>query len=108
MDLSLIVNPLVSVGTESVHMSEAIRGTAIGEKDGDLMECFGRHGPEVPCCVGIFQVGLGVSLLTVDEVRELNWVLNEENWSVVTNHIVVALFGVELDGETSGISISIS
>jgi hypothetical protein len=43
----------------------------------------------------------------VDEVGELGGIANEENRSVVTNHIPVTLFGVELDGETTRITFSI-
>lgn len=43
----------------------------------------------------------------MDEVRELDWVLDEEHWSVVTDHIVVTLLGVMLDGETARITVTI-
>ena len=43
----------------------------------------------------------------MDEVRELNWIFDEEDWCIVSNHIVVAFFSVELNSETSGVSDAI-
>lgn len=54
------------------------------------------------------QVSGRVSLLGVNEVRELDWVLNEEDWSVVAYHVVVSFFSVELNSEPSRISFSVS
>lgn len=50
---------------------------------------------------------LGMALLGVDEVRELNRILDEEHRSVVANHVVVALLGVELNRESSGVTVAI-
>ena len=65
-------------------------------------------GPEVPNCVWVTQIVLGISLLTVNEVGELHWVLYEKDRCVVADHVVVALLCVELDGETSGVSNCVS
>ncbi len=45
-----------------------------------------------------------VTLLGVDEVWELGRITQEEYWCVVCNHIPVALFGTELDRETSRVA----
>lgn len=66
------------------------------------------EGPEVPGHVWVSQVSLGVPLLTVDEVRELDRVLNEEYGSVVSNHVVVSFFSVELQREPSRVSVGVS
>ena len=50
--------------------------------------------------VGILEVSLRVTLLSVDEVRELGGVTNEEHRGVVENPVKVALLGLDLDGET--------
>jgi methyl coenzyme M reductase subunit C-like uncharacterized protein (methanogenesis marker protein 7) len=50
-------------------------------------------------------VRLGFS--SVDDIRELHRVLNEEDRDVVSNDIPVALVGVELDGETAHVSHSV-
>ena len=43
----------------------------------------------------------------VDEVRELHWILDEEDRSIVSNHVVVSFFGVVLESETTRITITI-
>lgn len=43
----------------------------------------------------------------MNEVRELDGVLDEEYWGVVTDHVIVAFLGIMLDGETTGITIAI-
>jgi len=49
-------------------------------------------------------VGRRVTLLGVDEVRELGRVAEEEDGSVVSNDVPVALIGPELDRETTGVT----
>ena len=64
--------------------------------------------PEIEDHVWIGQVGGWVSLLGMEEIWELNWIIDEENRGVVSNHIVVTFFGVMLDSESSWISDGIS
>ena len=71
------------------------------------MESFWGEGPEVPCHLSGLYASLRVSLLGMDEIWELDWISDEEDWSVVADHIVVSLLGVELDGESSGISLAV-
>jgi len=52
-------------------------------------------------------MGGWVTLLGVDEVWELGWVSQEEDWGVVGNHVPVALIGSELDGETTWVTSAI-
>ena len=42
-----------------------------------------------------------VSLLGMDKARKQNWISNEKNRGVVSNHIPVSFLGVELDGESN-------
>lgn len=49
-----------------------------------------------------FIVGLGFD--SVDDVGELNGVLNEEDWDVVTDQIPVTFLRIELNGETSNVT----
>ena len=72
------------------------------------MNGFGGEAPEVPHHVGVFAVGLRVSLLGVDEVWEFDGITDEEDGSVVSDHIPVALFGVEFDGESTGVTFGVS
>lgn len=71
------------------------------------MERLWAYAPEVPCCVGILNTCSGISLLAVNEVRELDWVTDEEDWGVVSYHIIVAFFSVEFNGETTRITFSV-
>lgn len=106
-DLTLGVDPTEGVTAVSVHVAVSVRGTTIGEEDADLVSTLGGQTPEIPGHVAVLAVGLGVSLLGVDEVRELDGVSNEEDGGVVSNHVPVALLSVELDGKTSGVSLSV-
>ena len=54
----------------------------------------------VPEHVSILQVSLRVTLLSVDEVRELRGITDEEDRSVVEHPVQVALVGLDLDSET--------
>lgn len=105
--LSLGVDPFEGVGAVAVHMSVAIGGSSIGEKNGNLMNRLGNQTEEVPEHIGAFKVGLRVSLLSVDEVGEFDGISDEEDRGVVTSHIPVTLLSVEFAGESSGISLSI-
>ena len=49
-----------------------------------------------------FSLGLGFS--RVNDVREFDCILNEEDWNVVANEVPIALTGVELDSKTTDIS----
>ena len=43
----------------------------------------------------------------MDEIGELHWIFDEEYRRVVSNHIVVTLFSIELECETSWISVAV-
>jgi len=96
------------MGTVAIHESVTIWGTSVGEEDSDLVHGLWSVLPEIEDHVWISQVGGWVSLLGVEEVWELDWVVDEEHWGVVSNHVVVTLFGVEFDGEASWVSDGIS
>ena len=107
-DLSLLVDPSEGVAAIPVHVTITVRGSSVREENGDLVGTLRGEGEEVPEHVGVLAVGLWVPLLGVDEVWELDWVSDEEDWGVVANHIPVTLLSVELDGEASWVSLSIS
>lgn len=107
-DFSGSVNPLESVGGVPVHVSVTVWSSSIGEKNSDLMESLWGVLPEIEDHVGVVEVSGWVSLLRMEEIWEFNWIIDEENWSVVSNHIVVTFFSVEFNGESSWISDGIS
>ena len=58
--------------------------------------------PDLHC--NIFEIGLRVPLLGVNEDGELGWVAEEEDGGVVEHPIPVALFSVEFQGEAARVS----
>jgi hypothetical protein len=108
MYLSLLIDPLVCVRTETIHKSESIWSSSVREQNGNLMQSLWTETPEVPSHVRVLNTSFRVSLLAVNEVGELNRILDEKDWSVVSNHIEISLLSVELNCETSRISFSVS
>lgn len=72
------------------------------------MRCLRSQGNKIPEHVGVFQVSLWISLLSVDEAREENRVADEEDGRVVADDIPNAIVGVELDSEAAGIACCVS
>merc|ERR1719443_1687586 len=72
------------------------------------MKSFWAVLPEIEDHIRVSQVGGWVSLLTMKKIWELDWVIDEEDWSVVSNHIVVALLSVEFDCKSTWVSHGIS
>jgi len=72
------------------------------------MAGFRNKTQKVPHHISIFQVGVWISFLGVNEIREFDWISDEENWSIVSNHIIISFFSVKFNSKTSWISFSIS
>lgn len=64
-------------------------------------------GEIVPEGISVFQICLGIPLLSVDESRELGWVSNEEDGGIIVHPVQVPLLGIEFSGEASGVSCGI-
>lgn len=88
-------------------MSVSNRCTSVGEQEKNLMNRFRAQTPEVPSHVRVMLVSLRVSLLAVNKIREFDRVSDEEDRSIVTNNIIVALFCVKFQSETSRIPSNI-
>jgi len=43
----------------------------------------------------------------VDNIRELNRILDKKEWCIVADEIDYSLFGVELNGESSWVTIGV-
>jgi hypothetical protein len=43
----------------------------------------------------------------MNEVRELNWIFNKEDWGIVSDHIIVSFFSIMLDSKAARITIAI-
>lgn len=48
----LRVDEAVGMAAKSVHVAIAGRNAAVAHDDGDLMQCFGQQGPEIPVIGG--------------------------------------------------------
>lgn len=106
--LLLGIDPPESVRGVSVHVPVAIRSAVIGVQDSSLVSAFGYEREEVPDHVWVGQVGLGVTFLGMNEVRELDWVSNEKDRSVVPHEIPVAVFSVKFNSEATWIPLGVS
>lgn len=103
-DFTLVVDPLVGVRGVTIHVSETIRDTSVTEQNGNLVERFRTQTPEIPSHIWVSNVVVRVLLLTVNEVREFDWVPDEENRSVISYHVIISFLCIEFNGESSWIS----
>jgi hypothetical protein len=90
-----------------MHEAIAVWDTSITHQDHELMDRLGilrKIIPEHGAIIGMGQVSGGMTLLGVDEVRELGWVSEKEDWSVVGDNVPVPFVGPHLDRETPGVS----
>lgn len=62
----------------------------------------------VPEHGGVFEVGLRVALLRVDEDGEVDRIPQEENGRVVEHPVEIALLSIEFDGKTCSFNQSVS
>jgi len=90
---------------KAFHHPQAARDGAIGHGPDDHVGGFGHQRNEVPeGVVGRATGGdfvMRLRLHRVDEVRELDGVLDEEDRHVVTHQVEVAFIRIELHGETA-------
>jgi hypothetical protein len=105
--VTFIIYPSESVRGVTIHVSVAVGSSAVAEENGDLMEGFRWKAPEIEAHVGVLCVVGGIALLAVNKVGELNGILNEENRSVVADHVVVTFFGVVLNGEATRVTVAV-
>ena len=102
--LTGLVNPLIGVRTETIHVTEALWNAAVTHHIGHLVCRLWGAGPEIPLHVGVAQARTRHALLGMNEVRELNAVAEEKHRGVVTHNVVIALRGVKLQGKTTHIA----
>ncbi|CFP67595.1 Uncharacterised protein [Bordetella pertussis] len=105
--LAGVVDEAVGMRAEAVLLAIVLRQSAIAHQDGDLVQRFRVERPEVPGGGGVAQVGLGVALLGMDEVGELERIANEEHGRVVADQVPVAFVGIELDGEATHVTFGV-
>lgn len=104
---SIRLGPLVSVTRVSVHVPVGVGGASVGEESHYLMDRLLVGGEIIPEHGGIFQIRLGVPLLSVDEEWKLGRITDEEDGGIVIHPVPVAFFCVELDGEAARVTGSV-
>ena len=109
--LALGVDESKGVDTESLHHAVGTGNGAITHGPGEHVSGLGVVKLEIPEVV-VSRLGLGdlvvrLGLASVDDIRELDGVLDEEDGDVVANEIPVTLLCVELGGETTDITNSV-
>lgn len=105
-----LVDELQGVPAVAVHMAIAVGDTTVTHQDENLVHRLGVLGKVVPKharVISTAQVGSGMPFLSMDEVRELGRVAQEEDGRVVGDHVPVALIGTELDAEASRITSAV-
>lgn len=118
--LAFLVDKFESVAGVSVHEAVTVRDAAVTHENHHLVDRLGVIREVIPehcragqrlarsaenriaryILVGTSQVRGRVTLLSVNEMRELGRITQEEHWGVICNHIPVALLCAELDRES--------
>jgi len=91
-----------------VHMTIGSGDAPVTHNYGNLVQCFRQRCPEVPVVAGAAHVGAGVTLDSVVEVREFEWIAQEEDRRVVADEVPVSLLGIELHRKAPNVPLSIS
>lgn len=105
--VTFVIHPSEGVRRVSIHVSVAVRSSAVAEKNGNLVKGFRGETPEIEGHVGILCVVGGITLLAVDKVGELYGIFNKEDWRVVSNHVIVTFFSIVLDSEPTRVTITV-
>ena len=82
--LAILIHKLERVAAVAVHVAYPVRRAAIREQEGDLVSRLRPQRDEVPEHVRVLEVGHRVTLLGVDEARELGEENTSENSMIVT------------------------
>ena len=85
MEVSVFVDEFQGVSGVAVHVGVAVGGSSVAEQDHDLVDGFLVCAEIVPEHIGVFQVGLRIAFLGVNEEREFAGISQEEDWSIVHN-----------------------
>lgn len=93
---------------EALHEPEGTGNGAIGHDPHDHVHAFRRQADKVPeVVVGSLSLGegpVGLLLGGVDQVREFDGILDEEDRDIVTDEVPVPLLGIELHSKSAHIA----
>ena len=105
--LSFIIHPFKCVSREPIHMSVSIWNTTLTIEEHNVLDWFRSITNEVPWHIRISDICLWVSISTVDNIRELNRISNEEERSVIADPVTDSIFCVKFNCESSWISVCV-
>jgi hypothetical protein len=105
---AVVLAPLEGVTGISMLLEVTIRSSTIREKNHHLVDGLGVLRQVIPEHIRILQMGLGIPLLGMDEVRELGRVTDEEDGSVVEDPIPVTFLGPQFEREPARVAGGVS
>src|SRR5882724_614224 len=101
------IEEAVRMAAEAVHVTEALRNTALAHDNRDLMQSFGQQRPEVPVVISAAHAGTRIALDGVVEVGKAQRVTEKEYRRIVAYDVPVAFLGVKLQGEAADVALSV-
>ena len=88
-----------TVHPETFHEAKGPRDGAIRHHPHDHVHAFRRERDEIPEIVmrglRLRESAIRLFLYRMDEVRELDWILDEEDGNIIADNVPIALFGIK-------------
>src|SRR5580704_12170575 len=91
-----------------MHVAERLGNATVGHDNGDLVQRLRKVRPEIPVAVRAPQARPRITFDRMVEIRKLQRIAKEEYGSIVSDQIPVALVCVELQRESTDVSLGIS
>src|SRR3984893_3000140 len=90
-----------------MHMAERLGNATVGHDNGDLVQRLRKVRPEIPVIVCASHASSRISLNRMVQIRKLQRIAKEEERSIVTHKVPVPLVCVELQCESTDVSLGI-
>lgn len=102
--LALCVDPLESVATVAVIETPTLRSAVVAKEHETSVVALRSVAEQVEDTVIVEEEVLGIAILRSDDIGTLNGISAEKDGEVQPYDVVVALYGVEFDGETARVA----
>src|SRR5690606_22185361 len=99
----VLVDEAIGVAPKPVHMAIAARNSPVAHHNGNLMQRFGKQGPEIPVVIGTSEVRFRVAFYGVIQIWELHGVPEKENLLMVSDPVSNSFVGVEFQRKPADI-----
>ena len=106
--LTFVVPHAQSVRAVTIHVAQGFGNAPVRHQHGDLMHGLRIAGPELKVVSRFRQVGFRVLFLRVNKIRELGRITNKEHRGVITDDVVIALFGVKTQRKAAHVTDKIT